>query len=75
MKWTLFGFELEFAFGPTTQTLIRYREWQTRMQHWRCRFRHDTTWVLYPRFPDRRWYCCRDCKTTWLEPTRGHGSP
>ena len=68
MRVAFLGFELEIRFGPTTQTLIWYRKWQEKMRYRRCRRFHDTSWVLDPKYPNHRWYCCQNCKTTWLEP-------
>lgn len=68
MKVSLLGFEFEARFGPTNQTLIRYRKWQVRMRHLRCRSLHITSWTTHQDHPYHRWYCCKDCKDTWLEP-------
>jgi len=75
MRLNLLGFELLLAarFGPTINTVIRFRKWQDSMYRLRCRAFHDNRWVLDPEYPGRRWYCCKDCGTTWLEPVRGTG--
>lgn len=78
MKVSLLGFEFEARFGPTTPTLIRYRQWQTRMKHLKCRLIHDTGWSTYEGYPNMRWYYCRQCKDTWLGPKKpgdGEKSP
>jgi hypothetical protein len=67
----LLGFKLEF--GPTLDTKILYYKWLKKLGHWRCRFLHHTTWVLDPRLQGYRWYCCKDCSDTWVEPQRGTG--
>jgi hypothetical protein len=75
MKLKFLGFELDldFRFGPTLETRIRYFSGLKRLGHWRCRFLHDTTWILDNKFQGWRWYCCKDCRYTWVEPQRGTG--
>jgi hypothetical protein len=77
MKLKFLGFELEsrfeLKFGPTIETRIRYCRGLKRFGYWRCRFLHRTTWILDDKFQGYRWYCCKDCKDTWLEPQRGTG--
>ena len=78
MKLSMFGFELKAYFGPTPETQIRYCEWLRKVKIVRCRLLHDSTWV-YKKFGkgddgpegEFRWYCCRDCMTTWLVPITG----
>jgi len=70
MKLTLLGFELEVSFGPTTKTVIGYRNWQRKVKHLKCRAFHQTVWATDKDYPDKRWYACVGCKDTWLGPKR-----
>lgn len=81
MKWVIFGFEFMIGLRPTTETRIRYIQWLTKMHHIRCRIFHDSTWIP-KKFGGEiqadtnavyRWYCCRDCETTWVAPMTGFG--
>lgn len=68
MKLTLLGFEFESRFSPTIETVIRYRNWQRKVKHLKCRAFHNTAWATHEDHPNDRWYVCQDCKDTWLGP-------
>jgi hypothetical protein len=77
MKLVMCGFEFTICFGPTTETRIRYFDLVRKIGHIRCRMFHDSTWVPTNEHVQPpgvyRWFCCRDCKTTWVSPITGHG--
>ena len=71
MNRTILGFNFTVIIEPTTPTLLRYRNFQSRIKTIRCGLLHDTSWVLKKfKDVDCRFYYCRQCDKTWLDPIK-----
>lgn len=83
MEAEILGFKVYCGISPTSKLKIRYVNILRRLGYLRCRLFHDARWIPEtfkdkpwfsgPKDTTYRWYYCKQCRMTWLQPMMGQG--
>jgi hypothetical protein len=72
-------FEFEIRYTLLSKIKIAFYAWLRKIKQFRCRLFHDSSYIIKefkkPEFAFEgyfRWYCCQNCKDTWLVPIKNN---